>query len=45
MSYMFSYARSFNQPLHNWPISKSSNTARMFIECPIKEEYKPKGIK
>jgi len=42
---MFFYARTFNQPLHNWTISKSSNTARMFIHCPIKEEYKPIGIK
>ena len=46
MSYMFSNAASFNQPLHNWTIrSHYSNTARMFIDCPIKEEYKPKGIK
>ena len=46
MSYMFSYATSFNQPLNNWTIhSKYNNTASMFMDCPIKEEYKPKGIK
>ena len=30
MSYMFSDAKSFNQPLHNWNVSNVTNMIGMF---------------
>ena len=44
MTRMFQYS-PFNQDISNWNISKDCATDFMFLECPIKEEYKPKGIK
>ena len=34
----------FNQDISNWKIDKDCNTRHMFVECPIKEEYKPKTL-
>jgi hypothetical protein len=45
MEYMFYYAESFNQDLSSWQIKPHSKTVDIFNNCPIKEEYKPKGIK
>ena len=39
---MFESATSFNQDISQWDISKAANKDRMFVNCPIKEEYKPK---
>ena len=41
MSGMFSYAESFNQDLSSWDLT-SINKANIFINCPIKDEFKPK---
>ena len=43
MTQMFQGAKSFNQDLTRWK-TYTSITGRMFNDCPIKEEYKPKGI-
>ena len=46
MSYMFSDS-NFNQDISNWKINKDCMkymVYNMFAGCPIKEEYKPKGI-
>ena len=45
MYQMFEYARSFNQPINNWVIKDTVNTWLAFHSCPIKEEYKPNGVK
>jgi hypothetical protein len=42
---MFNCAINFNQPLNNWVVKDSVRIAVMFDDCPIKEEYKPKGIR
>ncbi len=44
MEDMFYRAKSFNQDLSNWQIKTNCNTANIFVDCPIKEEYKPNGI-
>ena len=44
MTQMFQGAKSFNQDLTRWK-TYTSITGWMFNDCPIKEEYKPKGIK
>ena len=41
MSYMFSESK-FNQDISNWKINKACCVNRMFVECPIKDEFKPK---
>ena len=43
MSYMFS-ASKFNRDISNWKINKACCVNRMFVECPIKDEFKPKII-
>lgn len=37
----FKYTK-FNQDISNWKIRKDCQTDDMFLECPIKEKYKPK---
>ena len=44
MTQMFQGAKSFNQDLTRWKTYYTSITGLMFNDCPIKEEYKPKGI-
>jgi hypothetical protein len=44
-SYMFDYAESFNQNISKWKISPKCNTEKMFNECPIKDNFKPRGVK
>ena len=44
ISWMFLHAKTFNQDLSKWKIHYDCNTYRMFDECPIKKEYKPKRI-
>jgi surface protein len=41
MGSIFYEANSFNQDLSRW---KFKTKPHMFYHCPIKEEYKPKGI-
>ena len=41
MKWMFRNSK-FNRDISNWKIRKDCATDRMFIGCPIKEEYKPK---
>ena len=41
MQYMFEES-NFNQDISNWKIRKDCTTDRMFVGCPIKDEYKPK---
>jgi surface protein len=31
----------FNRDISRWNINKNCNVNNMFIECPIKDEYKP----
>ena len=40
---MFSKSK-FNQDISNWKINKKCNVIHMFSVCPIKDEFKPKGI-
>ncbi len=44
MRWMFGDARSFNQDLSKWKLKRGCDTNYMFVECPIKKEFKPKGI-
>ena len=39
----FTYSK-FNQDISKWKINKDCDISHMFIECPIKEEYKPKSL-
>ena len=41
MRNMFSYASSFNQDLSEWDL-KGKKKSKIFYNCPIKKEYKPK---
>jgi len=41
MGGMFAYATSFNQDLSKWNLN-GKDTTNMFVDCPIKDEYKPK---
>jgi hypothetical protein len=43
MGSIFYEANSFNQDLSRWKC-KTAIAVHMFYNCPIKEEYKPKGI-
>ena len=45
MTYMFYNAKSFNHDLSKWKLKSYCGVFDVFIKCPIKEEYKPKGIK
>ena len=40
MSRMFQHAY-FNQDISNWKIRQDCDTMYMFLDCPIKEKYKP----
>ena len=42
MSFMFDYFKSFNQDISNWNVSNVTDMTYMFLNCPIKDEYKPK---
>ena len=42
MSYMFTLCISFNQDLSGWNVPKVKFKTCIFLNCPIKEEYKPK---
>ena len=39
---MFYECESFNQDISNWDVSKVKFKTHIFLNCPIKEEYKPK---
>ena len=41
MEYMFCNATSFNQDLSKWDL-KGKKKTKIFYDCPIKKEYKPK---
>ena len=41
MRNMFSNATSFNQDLSKWDL-KGKKKTKIFYDCPIKKEYKPK---
>jgi len=43
MRSMFCNAISFNQNISGWDVT-GKNTENMFNNCPINEEYKPKGL-
>ena len=43
MNCMFALCK-FNGDISNWKLDKDSDMYNMFCGCPIKEEYKPKGI-
>ena len=38
------YGTIFNQDISIWELRKDCNVAGMFVDCPIKEEYKPKML-
>ena len=42
MRYMFAFCKKFNQDLSKWNVSKVNSTMCEFLNCPIKNEYKPK---
>ena len=42
MTCMFDRCKSFNQDLSGWDVSKVKFKTYIFLNCPIKEEYKPK---
>ena len=39
---MFYGCESFNQDISGWDVSKVQYKTWAFLDCPIKEEYKPK---
>ena len=41
MGSMF-YASKFNGDISNWNVSNVTNNVNIFVNCPIKEKYKPK---
>ena len=43
MRWMF-YGSKFNKDISNWKLKTNCNKDKMLDNCPIKEEYKPKGI-
>ena len=42
MSFMFYWCKSFKQDISNWNVSNVTDMTYMFLNCPIKDEYKPK---
>jgi len=42
MDGMFNRCKTFNQDLSGWDVRKVINIDSIFIDCPIKEEFKPK---
>ena len=42
MIYMFGGCESFNQDLSKWNVSKVKYKTWAFLNCPIKDAYKPK---
>ena len=42
MTCMFDRCKSFNQDISGWDVSKVKFKTYIFLNCPIKEEYKPK---
>ena len=42
MACMFDGCKSFNQDISDWDVSKVQFKAYIFLNCPIKDEYKPK---
>ena len=42
MSFMFDFCNSFNQDISKWNVSNVRYYLSMFLNCPIKDEYKPK---
>ena len=44
MNWMFNYSK-FNGDISKWKLRQDCDTDHIFNKCPIKEEYKPKGIK
>ena len=41
MSWLFRHS-SFNGDISKWDVSKVTNNVHIFVNCPIKEKYKPK---
>ena len=44
MNWMFNYS-NFTDDISKWKLRQDCDTDHMFNKCPIKNEYKPKGIK
>ena len=42
MSGLFEMLKDFNGNISKWDVSKVTDMIRMFSDCPIKDEYKPK---
>ena len=42
MTCMFDRCKSFNQDISGWDVSKVKFKTYIFLNCPIKDEYKPK---
>lgn len=42
MRWMFEGCKSFNQDISKWNVSNVIEYSWIFIDCPIKEKYKPK---
>ena len=42
MTCMFDRCKSFNQDISGWDVLKVKFKTYIFLNCPIKEEYKPK---
>ena len=42
MMFMFEWCKSFNQDISNWDVSNVTIQCGIFLNCPIKDEYKPK---
>ena len=42
MKYMFAGCKKFNQDLSDWDVSNVMYKSCVFVDCPIKDKYKPK---